>query len=144
MFYYMNLKYYLLNYSKKMIYLSIVNIYFNLMNNQTTKAYATQYFDTFCNLFEITSDGNLNTTQNNLLKIEEWFNQSYIMISLITGVPLTPLNFKIDLGLEHEENKRNLMHIYSVSYTCLHHFSRILKKDIPIQFCPMITSIEYL
>ena len=111
--------------------------------NTETKAYAVTYFNTFINLFHITSEGNLNTTKENLIRIETWFNKSYFMISLITGVPLNPLNFNIDIGIEHENNQKILMHIYSISYVCLIHFARILKKDIPVHFYPTISSIKY-
>jgi hypothetical protein len=109
--------------------------------NQQISNYASNYFETFCDLFEITSDGNLNTRQENLQRIEDWFNQSYLTVSLITAVPLTPLHFNFEIGIEAVENQKILMHIYSVSYTSLHYFCRILKKKVPLQFCPAIVSI---
>jgi len=106
--------------------------------NQQTSNYAANYFETFCDLFTITSDGNLNTTQENLQRIEDWFNKSYLLISLITAVRLTPLHFNFEIGIEAVENQKILMHIYSVSYTSLHYFCRILKKTVPPKFCPTI------
>jgi len=111
------------------------------MNKQISN-YAANYFETFCDLFQITSDGNLNTTQENLQRIEDWFNQSYLIVSLITAVPLTSLHFNFETGIEAGENQKILMHIYSVSYTSLHYFCRILKKEVPHKFCPAIVSTE--
>ena len=102
--------------------------------NKEIESYALKYFDTFCNLFEIGSDGNLNTSKEKLLEIEKWYNNSYLMVSLITGIPLSTYEFNNSIELEDEENQKILMHIYSVSYTVLLRFSSLLKKDIPIQF----------
>jgi len=102
--------------------------------NKEIESYALKYFDTFCDLFEINIDGNLNTSSEKMLKIEEWYNNSYIMISLITGIILSPHKFNNYIELENEENQKILMHIYSVSYTALLHFCSLLKKDIPIQY----------
>jgi hypothetical protein len=113
------------------------------MNKQTLK-YARRYLDDFSRLFQITSEGNLSTTQENLLKIEEWFNRSYLCVSLVTGVPLSEVRFNHNIGLEHEDNLKTLIHIYSVSYTSLYHFSRVLEEDIPIQFRPTISSVQFI
>ena len=114
---------------KKLIYFFLKILYYTFESmNQQTLNYAHEYFETFCGLFEVTSEGNLNTNQENLLRIQEWFNRSYLLISILIGVPLTPLSFNLDIGDEADENQKILMHIYSVAYTSLHHFSRILNK----------------
>lgn len=105
----------------------------NMNMNKQIETYANIYYDNFCNLFKVTNEGNLNTSEENIKKIEEWFNQSYLLVSIVTGLQLSEVKFNLELGIEQEYNQKLLMHIYSMSYIGMLHFARILKKEIPIQ-----------
>jgi hypothetical protein len=105
------------------------------MTNRQTLLFAQNYFETFCSLFEMTSEGSLQIpTPERLVQIETWFNNSYTSIFLLTGVRTKPLHFQPHLGGEYEENFKILMHIYSLSYVCMLHFAKVLKKEIPTHF----------
>ena len=112
------------------------------MNVQTIHI-AINYVDKFCELFQKTNEGKMDTTSENLLKIEKWFNESNMLIGLITGIQPVPLNFDLDLGTEHEKNQKILVHIYSLSYTCVLRLSKIVKSEIPEEFSPIIGSIQF-
>ena len=103
----------------------------NMNMNKQIETYANIYYDNFCDLFKVTNEGNLNTSEENIKKIEEWFNQSYLLISIVTGLQLLEVKFNLELGIEQEYNQKLLMHIYSMSYIGMLHFARILKKEIP-------------
>jgi len=105
------------------------------MTNRQTLLFAQNYFETFCSLFEMTSEGNLQIpTPENLMQIETWFNESSIWLNLITGIRTQPLHFEAHLGGEYEGNFKILMHIYSLSYVCMLHFAKLLKREIPTHF----------
>ncbi len=105
----------------------------NMNMNKQIETYANIYYENFCNLFKVTNEGNLNTSEENIKKIEEWFNQSYLLVSIVAGIQLSEVKFNLELGIEQEYNQKLLMHIYSMSYIGMLHFARILKKEIPIQ-----------
>jgi Na+/melibiose symporter-like transporter len=109
----------------------------NLMTIQTnsvTQSYVEQYFTDFCSMFEITGDGSLRSNKAKLESIQEWFNRSYVLISLIAGVPLFPIEFN---ELE-QNNKQILLHVYAVSYTVLLRVCFILNRSVPEHYRPTI------
>ncbi len=114
------------------------------MNNKQMIAYATNYLDQFTELFEFSEEGNLNISLQRIQRIENWFNQSYMMIGFVTGLPTSPLQFRFEIGIEHPENQKILLHIYSVAYMALLHFARILKQPVPTKVTPTIHEIEFV
>lgn len=109
--------------------------------NNTIKEYAEKYYIDFCNMFEITETGFLKSTKSKLQTIQNWYNQSYVLISLISGIPLSPIEF--DLEGNKNINHQILLHVYSVSYIVLLQMSSTLSKEIPSQYKSTIQDIEY-
>ena len=110
----------------------------NLMTIQTnslTRSYVEQYFTDFCSMFEITGDGSLRSNIAKLESIQEWFNRSYVFMSLIAGVPLFPIEFN---KLEQNNKHILLLHVYAVSYTVLLRVCFILNRSVPEQYRPTI------
>jgi hypothetical protein len=117
-----------------------------LQTNRMTAAYAQRFFDDFTACFEITPGGTLRATIAQMRKVEDWFNRSYVLISLITGVPLDPIAFNYDLGKGKIQNKNancvSMMHIYAVSYAVLLRMAATLNKPIPDQYRPSLQAVE--
>lgn len=105
-----------------------------IQTNSVTQSYVEQYFTDFCSMFEITGDGSLRSNKAKLESIQEWFNRSYVLISLLAGVPLFPIEFN---ELE-QNNKQILLHVYAVSYTVLLRVCFILNRSVPEQYRPTI------
>ena len=107
-----------------------------------TKAYAQAYFDDFCRLFQINRNGSLRTTAKLMRDIEKWYNGSYVLISLITGIPLEPIAFNYDLGRGKISNRNanavNVLHMYAVSYAVLLRMAFTLSRAVPAQYRPKL------
>lgn len=107
--------------------------------NSMTQAYAEQYFTDFCRMFEITENGSLRSTKLRLEEIQEWFNRSYVFISLISGIPLVPIEFTIS---NTKENNQILLHVYAVSYTVLLRMCFSLGRTVPEKYRPTIVDFD--
>lgn len=111
--------------------------------NKQMISYATNYLDRFNELFQFNEEGNLNVSLQSIQRIETWYNDSYMMISFVTGLPTSPLHFSFETGIEHPANQKILLHIYSVAYMALLHFARVLKQTVPANVTPSIREIEF-
>ena len=99
--------------------------------NDITADYANKYFDDFCNIFQIVN-GKINITKNRAIEIQNWFNQNYLFISSVTGVPLKQIKLK---------SKVDLFHIYSLSYAVLLHICKIFDKKVPSMYTPVVENL---
>ena len=83
-------------------------------------------------LFVITEDGSLLSTRPALEKIQEWYNDTYMLISLITATPLTPVEFDFT-GPEDNAasaNRQKLTNVFAMVYLGLLHFAQTFGVDI--------------
>ena len=116
-----------------------------IQTNSMTRAYAQRYFDDFCLLFEVTGNGSLRSTKKVLSAVEEWYNRSYLLISLITGIPLEEVHFNGGMGRSGianvNENKQTLLHIYAVSYGVLLRMAATLSRSIPEKYRPRLSAV---
>jgi hypothetical protein len=102
------------------------------MNNNQTKEIAQQFINDFYNYFNVTLDSKLILNKEILINILNWYNESYILLELITDIPLFEIFISIDFSYEELKHKYNnyIKYIYSISYLGLIYFSRILKQEI--------------
>ena len=114
-----------------------------IAGNVALQTYAGTYFDDFVRLFEITGNGTLRATARRLQEVEDWFNRSYVLISLITGIPLQPIRFLSptapDIGERTQRlnsNKMVMLHVYAVSYATLLRMATTLGRPVPPQYIP--------
>jgi hypothetical protein len=114
--------------------------------NSMTRAYAQRYFDDFCALFTITGNDSIESTVATLHRIEEWYNRTFLFISLITGIPLTEIHFSYGMGAAKSsivnENKQSLLHNYAVAYGALLRMASTLRRPIPAQYRPHQLSLQ--
>lgn len=101
----------------------------NIQANLFTHAYVEKYVNTFNELFEMTEDGALKSSRDTLEKVEVWFNSTHMLMSLITGINLLPVNFEIENG-KSKANEQTLLHVYSISYTVLMRMSQMVNRQI--------------
>ena len=117
-----------------------------LGTNAMTRAYAYRYFVDFCSNFEITETGALEADKKTLARVKEWFNRSYVLISLITGIPLSPIDFVSISGRGRIQTRaaddRTMLHVYAVSYTMLLKMASLLSVSVPEQFRPRVSNVE--
>lgn len=113
---------------------------------QSPNALAVNYYNDFGKIFTFTEDGSLICTVESMKRVEDWFNRTYLLISLLTSVPLSDLHFQLDSDVHSHSttvlNNHKLMlhHIYSVSYTALVGIASLIKQQIPPTYrsCPQI------
>lgn len=126
---------------------SVTNLNQAVQTNVMTAAFGHKYFEDFSSIFEITKTGALRSNKEKLHQAEEWFNQSYVFISLISGVPLTPIQFIYDIGFGDIHpmnlNRQTMLHIYSVSYAVLLRFSTTLNRPVPPQYLPVANITQF-
>lgn len=125
--------------------------------SRSPNALAVNYYNDFGKIFVITEGtedtegGSLICTVESMKRVEEWFNRTYLLISLLTAVPLSDLHFQLDSGLTTTEeeavrlnNHKLMLHIYSVSYTALLRIASLIKQQIPPTYrsCPKIADVS--
>ena len=115
-----------------------------IQTNRMTRAYAQRFFDEFCNLFEISGNGSLRATREKLLALQEWWNRTYLLISLITGIPLVEVLFDVSIQRRGaiavtNANKIKLLQLFGVSYAVLLRMAATLNTPIPVQFSSAMT-----
>lgn len=108
--------------------------------NNVANQYARTYFDEFVARFVITDNGTISASRPRLQAIESWFNQSHVMIAIITGQPLQPISFNYNLSniAVTNRNKITLMHIYTQCYSVLLRMASILGVQVPAQYLPQL------
>lgn len=96
--------------------------------------FARGYIRDFNRLFVFTEDGSLLTTKSTLEKIQEFFNETYVLTSLLTATSLDPIKFDLtDTGDHSEANQMILLHAYSMSLIGYIHFCKALKVAVPLK-----------
>ena len=99
------------------------------------KSAAQQYVQDFSTHYVIDINGALVATDEKLSLLESWFNNSYLLISLISGIPLEPIHFEMGTGLERKKtNDILLLQSYAVSYAALLRLCFTLGIEVPAQF----------
>lgn len=110
--------------------------------NNMLNMYAQAYFDAFVERFHITDNGTVSGTVARLRSIEQWFNDTYILISLITGIPLQPIQFNYDYGPGKIQtknlNSRTLTHVYAMCYAVMLRMANTLNRPVPPQYMPQL------
>lgn len=92
------------------------------------------YIRHFKQLFVFTEDGSLLATKSTLEDIQDWFNQTYLLTSLLTATSLDPIKFDLtDTGDHSEANQKILLHAYSMSLIGYIHFCKALKVAVPLK-----------
>ncbi len=101
------------------------------MNQVTAREQmARQYSTDFLRLFRIVG-GSLVTNDRNLQDIENWFNNSYFLISLITGIPLRPVRMSAS---DHVTT----LHVYAVCYTMFLSMCVFLNQEVPLELSAVV------
>lgn len=100
--------------------------------NMQTKRIANKFVQDFCNLFTFVPSGNLNVPIEKLHEIEEWYNNNSLMISLLTGIQCDFIMFKS--SMPEEDKNKNIMYIYTVSYTAALQISSRLGISLPEKY----------
>lgn len=90
--------------------------------------YGHQYIAGFCSVFEQSVDGQLLTNFEKYNKAETWFNENYLMMSMISGNQLTPV---------HCTTEATFRHIYSMAYVTLLRVSATYNIPIPSSIQPL-------
>jgi hypothetical protein len=91
---------------------------------------ARQYSADFLRLFQIVG-GSLVTNDRNLQDIENWFNNSYLLITLITGIPLQPVRMSAS-------DHATTLHVFSVCYTMFLSMCVFLNQEVPIELSAVV------
>jgi hypothetical protein len=114
--------------------------------NNMLNVYASAYFGAFTQLFHITKNGTVSATRERLQSIEAWFNQTHVLISLITGIPLQPITFNYNFGpgqiATKNANSVTLTHVYAMCYSVMLRMANTLGKPVPEQYMPQLRAEE--
>lgn len=96
------------------------------------KEIAQKYANDVSALFVITEDGSLLSTRPALEKIQEWYNDTYMLISLITATPLAPVEFDFTGSEDNaaSANRQKLTNVFAMVYLGLLHFAQTFGVNI--------------
>lgn len=90
--------------------------------------FITEFYDTF----SFTDAGELCSSPESLERVQAWFNRSYAMISVVTAVPLTPVDF--DTLPDEAQKVALLRNVYSLAYVVFLRVAKTVNYSIPPQF----------
>ena len=81
-----------------------------LKNKIDAKTVVSTFFKVFDTFFQLNENGEIHI--NNFKELENWYNNNYLLWSLLTGINLTDVHF---LNQE-DSDQRLVLHIYSICH----------------------------
>ena len=83
---------------------------FKQKNKIDAKTVVSTFFKVYDAFFKLNENGEMNI--KNLKELENWYNNNYLLWSLLTGINLTDVHFEN----QEESDQRLVLHIYSVCH----------------------------
>jgi hypothetical protein len=95
----------------------------------------------FEKVWNVTKVGSLHCTKVTRANATLWFNNYRLMVSLITGVDLDPLEFEDPTGNEDaaKRNRLKMLHYYSFCYVTYARFCQLLKREQAAKYIRDVT-----
>lgn len=95
----------------------------------------------FEKVWNVTKVGSLHCTKITRAAVTIWFNNYRLMVSLITGVDLDPLEFEDPTGNEEaaKRNRLKMLHYYSFAYVTYVRFCQLLKRQADAKYAQDIS-----
>lgn len=98
--------------------------------------YTVKYYDDFCSIFNVPDHScSLRCTKEQMDRVEEWFNDTKLYISLLIGMPLMDIEFQpYQKGVNNKENNLKMVHTYVICYTALLRVASTLSRKVPDKY----------